>query len=182
MEGSGEEVNSRTACHRILFVGAGAACCEMPCLSAPVTPRLLWLSIRESRAGRAAQRLAGPPPLSSLSFCCRRFSSITRPGAVAAPGKGKQSVAFKVQKAHRAARLAAKAISDRLTEAAAAAKRVRAQCNWLCCRCAVDCAVLCWLAACFASLRSRTAPALPPCATRCGTFIEASAHLGVEIT
>lgn len=36
-------------------------------------------------------------------------------------------MAFKVQKAHRAARLAAKAISDRLTEAAAAAKRERGE-------------------------------------------------------
>lgn len=57
MEGSGEEVNSRIACHRILFVGTGAACCEMPCLSGPVTPRLLWLSIRESRAGQLSASL-----------------------------------------------------------------------------------------------------------------------------
>lgn len=110
---------------------------------------------------------------------CRRFSSITRPGAVAAPGKGKQSVAFKVQKAHRAARLAGKAISDRLTEAAAAAKKVRAPrgrgavallfgvCRWLFfCNMHLPCTVMagydrdCWPSACGNTVAPPSVPSL----------------------
>ena len=50
---------------------------------------------------------------------------MTRPHAVPASGKGQLSSAFRAQQAHKAARRAAKVISDRLTELRQAEKRVR---------------------------------------------------------